>query len=133
MNTGCETDVFSVVIVMLNATSHTKLSEPLAAFWTTEDLPALPQFLQELIEQATSRLQVVKILVFGSRARTDCHPTSDYDLAFILEDAHGWTRFVVDQEEEAGTLLPLDLVNVHEASDALREEILTSGVTLYEK
>ncbi len=118
---------------MQNATDRTKASEPLAAFWTADDLPALPPFLQTLLEQATTRLHVVQILIFGSRARADCHPTSDYDLAFVLEDGHGWTQFVADQEEEASTLLPLDLVNMQEAGDALRDEILRSGVTLYAK
>jgi predicted nucleotidyltransferase len=110
-----------------------KSSEPLAAYWTVEDLPAMPRFLRELIAQAKSRLHVAKILVFGSRVRRDCCPTSDYDLAFVLEDTQGWARFVADQQEEAGTLLPLDLVNVHEASASLRDEIMASGVILYEK
>jgi predicted nucleotidyltransferase len=111
----------------------TKSSEPLAAYWTAEDLPTMPQFLHELIAQAKSRLRVVKILVFGSRARRDCYPTSDYDLAFVLEDTQGWARFVADQQEEAGTLLPLDLVNFHQASASLRDEIIASGVAVYEK
>jgi predicted nucleotidyltransferase len=111
----------------------TKAPEPLAAYWTAEDLPAMPRFLRELIAQAKSRLRVTKILVFGSRARRDCCPTSDYDLAFVLEDTQGWARFVADQLEEAGTLLPLDLVNFHEASASLRDDIIASGVVLYEK
>jgi len=108
-------------------------SEPLAPYWTVEDLPAMPRFLRELIAQAASRLSVTKILVFGSRARRDCPPTSDYDLAFVLEDTQGWARFVADQQEEASTLLPLDLVDVHQVSALLRDEILTSGVIVYAK
>ena len=108
-------------------------SVPLAAYWTSEALPALPTFLQELINQAQSRLSVVKILVFGSRARRDCHPTSDYDIAFVLEEAHGWSDFVSEQAESANTLLPLDLVNFDQVSEALQAEILSSGVVLYEK
>jgi predicted nucleotidyltransferase len=117
---------------MQDAISHTKETEPLAAYWGVEDLPAMPRFLQQLIDQATSRLHVSKILIFGSRARGDYRPTSDYDLAFILEDTQGWGTFVADQQEEAGTLLPLDLVSFHEAPETLRREIRASGVTLYE-
>ncbi len=112
---------------------HVQASEPLAAYWTAGDLPAMPQFLRELITQAQARLAVTKILVFGSRARGDCRPTSDYDLAFVLEDTQEWARFVVDQDEEARTLLPLDLVNVQQVSASLRDEIMASGVILYAK
>lgn len=122
-----------MVVVMEDETSNAKASEPLAAYWNAEDLPAVPRFLRELIDQAKSRLHISKIMVFGSRARVDCSPTSDYDLAFILEGPQGWAHFVADQQETAGTLLPLDLVNFHEASEDLRKEILASGVTLYEK
>lgn len=79
------------------------------------------------------RLHLSKIVIFGSRARADCQPTSDYDLAFILDDSQGWAHFAAEQQEESGTLLPLDLVNFDEASASLRHEILTTGVTLYEK
>ena len=92
----------------------------------------MPRFLHELIAQAKSRLRVSKIVVFGSRARADCHPTSDYDVAFMLDDSQGWAAFVAEQQEEARTLLPLDLVNFHDAPETLRQEILDSGVTLYE-
>ena len=60
-------------------------------------------------------------------------PTSDYDLAFVLEDTQGWERFATDQQEEAGTLLPLDLVNFHAAPASLQDEIRASGVVLYEQ
>ena len=119
---------------MQDKTRHTTASpEPLAAYWTAEDLPAMPRFLRELIAQAQCRLHVSKILVFGSRARRDCRPTSDYDLAFVLENTQGWERFAADQQEEAGTLLPLDLVNFHAAPASLQDEIRASGVVLYEQ
>lgn len=117
---------------MPNEVRHTKTSEPLAAYWSAEDLPAMPRFLHELIAQATSKLQVSKIVIFGSRARADCHPMSDYDVAFMLDDSRGWAAFVAEQQEEAKTLLPLDLVNFHGAPETLRQAILDSGVTLYE-
>jgi predicted nucleotidyltransferase len=119
---------------MENKAPHTIPSlEPLAAYWTAADLPAMPRFLRELMAQAKSRLHVSKILVFGSRARQDCRPTSDYDLAFVLEDTQGWARFVAEQQEEASTLLPLDLVNFHAAPASLQDEIRASGVVLYEQ
>jgi predicted nucleotidyltransferase len=90
---------------MQDKTRHTiPLPEPLAAYWTAEDLPAMPRFLRELIAQAQSRLHVSKILVFGSRARRDCRPTSDYDLAFVLENMQGWAHFVADQQEVVGLM-----------------------------
>jgi predicted nucleotidyltransferase len=119
---------------MEEKTRHTiPAPEPLAAYWTAEDLPAMPRFLRTLITQAQCRLHVTKILLFGSRARRDCRPTSDYDLAFLLEDTQGWARFVTEQQEEAGTLLPLDLVNFHAAPASLQDEIRASGIVLYEQ
>ena len=116
---------------MEQQSATTRRTEPLAAYWNATDLPAMPRFLRDLIAQAKTRLHVSKIMLFGSRARADNHPTSDYDLAFFLVDAQGWAQFVAEQQEEAGTLLPLDLLNVQEAPEALRQDILTSGVTLY--
>jgi predicted nucleotidyltransferase len=106
-------------------------TEPLAAYWNASMLPSMPRFLRELIAQATAQLQVSTIRVFGSRARADCQPTSDYDIAFELDDTQGWEEFVTTQPDEAWTLLPLDLVNVQDASEALRQEIETAGVILY--
>jgi predicted nucleotidyltransferase len=94
-------------------------------------LPAIPRFLRELIAHATAQLQVSTIRIFGSRARADCQPTSDYDIAFELDDTQGWEKFVTQQRDEAWTLLPLDLVNMQDVSEALRQEIETSGVILY--
>lgn len=121
------------MLVMDNTSRHTKQAEPLAAYWNATALPAMPAFLRELIGMARRQLHLSRIVVFGSRARTDCQPTSDYDLAFILDDSQGWAHFVADRQEEAGTLLPLDLVNFNEASESLRKEILATGITLYEK
>ena len=118
---------------MSHTSRNAKQAEPLAAYWNTAALPAMPAFLHELIRAATCRLHLSKIVIFGSRARADCQPTSDYDLAFILDDSQGWAHFAAEQQEESGTLLPLDLVNFDEASASLRHEILTTGVTLYEK
>lgn len=117
---------------MGETSSNAKQAEPLAAYWNATALPAMPAFLHEIIGAAKHQLHVSKIVVFGSRARADCQPTSDYDLAFMLDDTRGWVRFVADQQEEAGTLLPLDLVNFDDASETLRKEILATGVTLYE-
>ena len=105
--------------------------EPLAAYWNATDLPTMPRFLRELIDQARTQLHVSQIILFGSRARADCQPLSDYDIAFVLDDAQGWPQFVADQHDNAWTLLPLDLVNWQEASAALRQDITTSGVILY--
>ena len=110
-----------------------KTQEPLAAYWTTHDLPAMPRFLRDLtLHRRRPGCTLPRSGIFGSRARRDCHPTSDYDyLAFLLEDTQGWGRFVTEQQEEAGTLLSLDLVNMDDASAPLREAIMTSGVVLY--
>lgn len=77
---------------------------------------------------------VKRVLVFGSRARGDAEERSDIDLAVEAPGAseHQWLElyFAI---EELDTLLKIDLVRLEHASDELRREILSHGVTVYER
>ena len=76
-----------------------------------------------------------KVILYGSRARGSAREDSDYDLAFVFpKDRHNrWVRFVVDLDDAAVTLLPVDLLDWNEASESLRERICREGVVLYER
>jgi predicted nucleotidyltransferase len=111
---------------------------PLASKWSAKQLPDLPQFLRTLIAKARADLGTDKIVIFGSRARGDHIPQSDYDLCFYNERSKTWTeqkwaRFVVDFDESKETLCAIDFVNYADAHTGLRSEIDKTGVVLYER
>ncbi len=71
-----------------------------------------------------------RVVLYGSRSRGDYNLTSDIDLAVSSEDMHG----VQDQlNEEAPTLLKIDLINLNKAKGSLKEEIERKEILLYEK
>lgn len=73
-----------------------------------------------------------QILLFGSRARGDAKPTSDYDFAVIAPNAthQEWALFDLEIKEQAPTLLPIDLVWVNQIDEAFKSRILGEGIAL---
>lgn len=76
-----------------------------------------------------------KVILFGSRARSDARGTSDFDIAFLFDIGNNkeWIRFVTDVGENGPTLYRIDLVNLNEASQSLKQRIEKEGVVLYEQ
>jgi uncharacterized protein len=75
-----------------------------------------------------------KLWLFGSRARKEHRPGSDYDLALEdpgLKPAERWR--VTEALERLPTLKHFDVVWLDTASEALREEVSKEGVCLYER
>ena len=92
------------------------------------------RFLNQVIDAAIRYIDPERIVLYGSRARGSDHATSDYDIAFAgLLHPQNWSRFVLDLEENAETLLPFDLIRYEDASCALRSQIDADGVILYER
>ena len=104
-----------------------------AATATTE--AALPASIRRVVELGVCAVDPDKVILYGSRARGDAREDSDYDLAFVFpgDRRDRWVRFVVDLDDAAVTLLPVDLLNWNEASASLRERIRREGLTLYER
>jgi uncharacterized protein len=96
---------------------------------------ALPDSIHRVVALGVRAVDPDKVILYGSRARGDAREQSDYDLAFVFpEDRHGrWVRFMVDLDDAAATLLPVDLLDWNEASAALRERIRNEGIALYER
>ena len=94
---------------------------------------------RELIVGLARRLAahpaVERVWLFGSRARGDHFERSDIDLAIEAPgmDRHDWLKLSLDFEEEAPTLLCIDLVRLEEAPDVLREQILEEGIVVHER
>ena len=92
------------------------------------------RFLTQVIDTAIRCVDPERIILFGSRARRSGRATSDYDIAFVgLRNPQHWSRFVLDLDENAETLLPFDLLCYEDASRALRSQIDEDGVSLYER
>jgi predicted nucleotidyltransferase len=107
----------------------------LRALSVKDRLAACPPFLQAIIRDATDKLGVETVWIFGSRAREDARPLSDYDIAFLFPTGHAsaWARFTGDWVEKAQTLLPVDLVNFSSIDDDLQKRILKEGIVIYER
>ena len=89
-----------------------------------------PRVIQEIRELA-EKYGMIKVILFGSRARGDFRRPSDIDLAVTGGD---FDRFALDVEEETTTLLEYDIVNLDaDMQDELRAAIQREGQVLYEK
>lgn len=72
-----------------------------------------------------------RLVLFGSRARGDCRPRSDVDLAVYGMPEHHRGAFWL-AAEELPTLLTLDIVHIVPGMDPLfLKNIEKDGVTLY--
>lgn len=88
------------------------------------------QVIKEIILLA-EKYGIVKVLLFGSRARGDYHRASDIDLAVYGGDVTG---FALDVEEYTSTLLTYDVIDMGKTLQAeLLESIKKEGKVLYEK
>ncbi len=97
--------------------------------------PDLESLIADVLARAERTIRPEKVWLFGSRARGTHQPYADVDLAFLPApggDAQ-WSEFVAEVEEDAPTLLALDLVNVRTCQATLREEILSEGLLIYER
>lgn len=76
------------------------------------------------------------VILFGSRASGKARTTSDIDLAFDFDpkqNPHAWSRFCLEVQENAPTLLSIDLINMNEISDALLKKIHDEGIIVYQQ
>ena len=70
----------------------------------------MAQYLEKHIEEEISalarRCEIERVFLFGSRARGDCRPRSDIDLAIR---GGGTTAFILSVDEAVQTLLLFDV------------------------
>lgn len=86
--------------------------------------------IEEIVEIAR-RYEIKKVILFGSRARGDCHRASDIDLAVFGGNVDG---FAVDVREETSTLLQFDVIDLNQKTDQkLLDSISREGIIIYEK
>ncbi len=87
--------------------------------------------VEEKIIEIAKRNGIVKVIVFGSRARGDYKRVSDIDLAI---SGGNCSAFSLELDEDVPTLLELDIVNLDgRVQRELLETIKREGKIIYEK
>jgi predicted nucleotidyltransferase len=91
--------------------------------------------IKDLARRLGRHPAVERVWLFGSRARGDNFERSDIDLAVEAPtmDPHEWLKLALDFEDEAPTLLLIDLVRLEDAPALLREQIRSEGIVVYER
>jgi predicted nucleotidyltransferase len=92
-----------------------------------------PAVIHTIARHIGSSPNVEGVVQFGSQARGDARERSDTDLAVVGPDItdREWLEMREYVEEEAPTLLLIDLVRWEEVDERLRHSICREGVTLY--
>lgn len=87
--------------------------------------------LTETVQRALHRLPIVAVYLFGSRARGENRPDSDFDFGVLTEG--GVNRLDLEDAREALELAlnaDVDLAHLNNASTVLQHEVLLDGVRL---
>ncbi len=72
--------------------------------------------------------------IYGSRARGSYRANSDIDIALKISDNRPeYKHIVADVIDNADTLLKIDCVNIDEAPENLRKQIIKEAILLFEK
>lgn len=83
----------------------------------------------DFIVNTADKMDISRVVLFGSRAKNAYSPKSDIDLAVLGCDYH---MYVEALEERCPTLLSFDFIDLRdEISDSLRRSIEREGVILY--
>lgn len=92
------------------------------------------QMLQDLFKRSGARLAGHRVVLFGSRARGDAHPRSDFDLAVVGESPLSLKDFhaLADELDELPTLYRFDWVDLARTSERFRESALEHVEVIYE-
>lgn len=92
------------------------------------------RLLLEIKRVCSTYPQIVKCVLFGSRARGDHGERSDYDIAIYMSgtDYHG----VLSDIDDIETLLKIDVTIIrdgHGLSDLFIENVEREGIVVYEQ
>lgn len=94
----------------------------------------LPRSVWKVIHRGVAAGHPDRVLLFGSRARGEGRPNSDFDLAFEgIRDPKAWQEFRLDQIYEPVCLFPLDLVRLDTAPPELRAEIDRDAIEVWRR
>ncbi|MGZ3747845.1 MAG: nucleotidyltransferase family protein [Pseudobdellovibrionaceae bacterium] len=98
----------------------------------TQNAQTLPDSIRTLIELIITTVQPSQIVLFGSRARGDHRDNSDFDIAVKGPvDQKKWTQLLIEIDEQALSLYPVDLVLYEELGDDYKRNIQAEGKLIY--
>jgi len=91
--------------------------------------------LIEVIRVIANDFNIEKVILYGSRARGDHSPTSDYDIGIISNNLTPLDKALIyDRIDDIETLKKIDLVFLEGSeSDSFQKNILKEGKVIYEK
>ena len=94
-----------------------------------------PEVVDTIAEHLSHYPHVEKVILFGSRARGDEKERSDIDLVVVGPEItdREWLEMWFYAEEEAPTLLFIDLLRYESAPKHLKDSIDNDGVAIYER
>jgi len=99
----------------------------------TTHFQTLPESIQNYLQQVVKDLHPTQIILFGSRARGDHRPNSDFDIAVKgVTDSAQWAHAKAALEEKNLTLYPIDLVILESLGNDYHLNIKAEGKVLYE-
>ena len=109
--------------------------------WIGENLPAyelrgpdLPASIQTVIRLGVFLTDPARVVLYGSQARGTPRIDSDFDLAFFeMRRPERLSRLRADVDDEPITLRAVDILDIEDASDALRQNVEQEGRTVYER
>ena len=100
------------------------------------------EYLYRLVKLLVESYKPVKIYLFGSKAREDAKPESDYDLLVVIEGKVSWSQRKKFSEKrwDTGLVEPTDIVLWTKSSfedhlqlkASLPSTVVEEGVLLYE-
>jgi predicted nucleotidyltransferase len=99
----------------------------------------IPKHLDTVITVGVNLIKPYKVYLYGSRARNDFNSSSDFDLAFFVDDnstqPHSvhWGEFLLWLESSPPTLYSYDVSCSNELPIFLINKILSEGVLVYER
>ncbi|MFC4766905.1 nucleotidyltransferase domain-containing protein [Effusibacillus consociatus] len=89
---------------------------------------------EQLIKAFSAQSEVLRVTLFGSRARGDADERSDIDLAIEAPQLNQrqWLELLISLEQ-IDTLLSMDVIRWEEAPPELKKKITQEGKVLYER
>jgi predicted nucleotidyltransferase len=83
--------------------------------------------LQWIVSRAKIVVGARKVILFGSRARSDADDRSDFDIAIEPQFPDAMSQLRSEVEENPLTLLAFDIININLAEETFRTRILSEG------
>jgi predicted nucleotidyltransferase len=101
---------------------------------TTITEQSLESDIRRTFQNMGAVLRGYKIFLFGSRARGNALPASDFDVGVLGEQPLDLETFyeIADALDALPTLHRIDWVDLNRTSDKLRQQALNDGKVLYE-